>query len=70
VRSPGSPNVVQPVERAARAGVVVGLIALMVEGTVAILSLAAVAFITSAYVTSRVVIWVGVLLFPRFERSL
>jgi hypothetical protein len=62
--------VVQPVEHAARAGVVIGLVALFVEGAVAILSLAAVAFITSAYVTSQVAISASAFLFPRSVRSL
>jgi hypothetical protein len=49
VRSAASPNAAQPVERAPRVGIVVGLLALMLEGTFAILSLAAVAFIALVF---------------------
>jgi energy-converting hydrogenase Eha subunit E len=69
VRSPASPNVAQPVERAVRAGVVVGLITLVLEGMLAILSLAAVALITSAFLTRRAAISVKALFRPRLGRS-
>ena len=57
-------------ERAQRAGIAVGLIALVLEGTFAILSLAAVAFITSAFLASRAVVSVGALLLPRLGRTI
>ena len=69
MRSPASPNVVQPVERAVRAGVVVGLITLVLEGAFVILSLAAVAVITSAFLTRQAVISVRALFLPRLGRS-
>src|SRR5205823_12281796 len=50
VRNPAS---AKADERAQRAGIAVGLIALVLEGTFAILSLAAVAFITSAFLASQ-----------------
>ena len=66
VRNPASASAD---ERAQRAGIVVGLIALVVEGTFAILSLAAVAFITSAFLASWAVS-AGTLLLPRLGRSI
>jgi hypothetical protein len=66
VRNPASASAD---ERAQRAGIVVGLIALVLEGTFAILSLAAVAFITSAFLASRAVS-AGGLLLPRLGRSI
>jgi hypothetical protein len=63
VRSPASPNVVQPVERAVRAGVVVGLIALVLEGAFAILPLAAVISTRQAAISVRA------LFLPRLGRS-
>ena len=50
MRSPASANAD---ERAQRTEIAVGLIALVLEGTFAILFLAVVAFITSAFLTSR-----------------
>jgi hypothetical protein len=69
VRNPASPNVVQPVEPAVRAGVVVGLITLVLEGAFAILSLAVVAVMTLAFLTRQAAISVGALFLPRLVRS-
>ena len=66
VRNPASANAD---ERAQRAGIAVGLMALVLEGTFAILSLAAVAFITSAFLASWAVS-AGALLLPRLGRSI
>jgi len=66
VRSPASANAD---ERAQRTGIAVGLIALVLEGTFAILFLAVVAFITSAFLTSRAVS-AGALLLPGLGRSI
>jgi hypothetical protein len=69
VRRPASPNVVQPVKRAVRAGVVVGLITLVLEGAFAILFLALVAVITAAFLTKQAAISVRALFLPRLGRS-
>jgi hypothetical protein len=69
VRSPASPNVVQPGKRAVRAGVVVGLITLVLEGAFAILYLALVAVITAAFLTRQAVISARALFLPRLGRS-
>src|SRR5947207_11729389 len=66
VRNPASANAD---ERAQRAGIAVGLMALVLEGTFAILSLAAVAFITSAFLASWAVS-AGVLLLSWLGRSI
>ena len=58
-------NVAQPVECASRTWIIVGLIALVLEGAVAILSLAAVALITSAILTRQVAISIRAILLPR-----
>ena len=62
-------NAAQPVECAPRAWIILGLVALVLEGTFAILSLAAVAFITSVFLTRRVALSVTALLLPRLGRS-
>jgi hypothetical protein len=67
VRNPASANAD---ERAQRAGIAVGLIALVLEGTFAILSLAAVAFITSAFLAGRAAVSVGAFLLQRLGRSI
>jgi hypothetical protein len=69
VSNPASPNVAQPVERAPRTWIIFGLIALVLEGMFAILSLAAVAVITSAILTRQAAISVRALLLPRLGRS-
>jgi hypothetical protein len=58
----------QRVERPQQTGVVVGLVALVIEGTFAILSLAAVAFITSFFLAKHAAMSVRTLL-PRRRRS-
>jgi hypothetical protein len=68
-RSPASPNVVQPVERPVRAGVVVGLITLVLGGAFAILFLAVVAVIASAILTKQAAFSVRALFLPRLGRS-
>jgi hypothetical protein len=67
VRNPASANAD---ERAQRAGIAVGLIALVLEGTFAILSLATVAFITSAFLASHVAVSVAAFLLQRLGRSI
>ena len=67
VRNPASANAD---ERAQRAGIAVGLIALVLEGTFAILSLAAVAFITSAFLASQAAVSVAAFLLQRLGRSI
>ena len=67
--NPASPNAAQAVEHAPRAWIVLGLVALVLEGTFAILSLAVVASITLVFLTMRAAISVRALLFPRFGRS-
>ena len=67
--NPASLNAAQPVERAPHAWIIVGLVALVLEGTFAILSLAAVAFITSVFMTRWAAISVRALLLPRLGRS-
>jgi hypothetical protein len=62
-------NAAQPVERAPRVLIILGLIALVFEGTFAILSLAAVAFITSVFLTRWAGSSVRALLLPRLGRS-
>jgi hypothetical protein len=68
VSNPASLNAAQAVEHAPRASIVLGVAALVLEGTFAILSLAVVAFITLVFLTMRVAISVRALLFPRFGR--
>jgi energy-converting hydrogenase Eha subunit E len=69
VSNPASPNVAQPVERAPRTWVILGLIALVLEGTFALLSLVAVGVITSAVLTRQAAISVRARLLPRLGRS-
>ena len=59
----------QRVARPPQTGVVVGLVALVVEGTFAILFLAAVAFITSLFLAKHAAMSVRTLLVPRRGRS-
>ena len=63
--NPAFLNAAHPVERAPRAWIILGLVALVLEGTLAILSLAAVAFITSVFLTRRAAISVRALVLPR-----
>ena len=67
--NPASLNAAQAVERAPRAWIILGLVALVLEGMFAILSLAAVAFITSVFLTRRAAISVRALLLPWLGRS-
>ena len=67
VRNPASANTDEPAQRA---GIAVGLIALVLEGTFAILSLAAVAFITSAFLASQAAVSVAAFLLQRLGRSI
>jgi hypothetical protein len=69
VSNPASPNAAQAVERTPRVWIILGLVALVLEGTFAILSLAAVAFITSVFLTRRAAISVRALLLPWLGRS-
>jgi hypothetical protein len=66
VRNPASANAD---ERAQRAGIAVGLMALVLEGTFAILSLAAVAFITSAFLAIQAAVSVAAFLLQRLGRG-
>jgi hypothetical protein len=68
VSNPASLNTAQSVEHAPRAWIVLGMVALVLEGTFAILSLAVVASITLVFLTMRAAISVRALLFPRFGR--
>jgi hypothetical protein len=68
--NPTSLTAAQAVEHAPRVGIILGLVALVLEGTIAILSLAVVAFITSVYLTMRATISVRALLLPRFGQSI
>ena len=70
VSNSASPIAARPVERAPRAWIILGLIALVLEGTFAILSLAAVAFITSAFLTRQAAISVRAVLLPPPGRSI
>ena len=67
--NPASLNAAQAVEHAPRASIVLGVAALVLEGTFAILSLAVVAFITLVFLTMRAAISIRALLFPRIGRS-
>ena len=69
VSNPASLNATQPVECAPRAWIILGLVGLVLEGAFAILSLAAVAFVTSVFLTRGAAISVRALLLPRLGRS-
>jgi hypothetical protein len=69
VDNPVSLNASKAVEHAPRVRIILGLIALVLEGTFAILSLAVVGFITSVFLTMRAAISVRALLLPRFGQS-
>jgi transcriptional regulator with XRE-family HTH domain len=69
VSNPASLNAAQSVKRAPRAWIILGLVALVLEGAFAILSLAVVAVITSAILTRQAAISVRALFLPRLGRS-
>lgn len=69
VSNPASLNAAKAVEHAPRAWIILGLVALVLEGTFAILSLAVVGFITSVFLAMQAAISVRALLLPRSGQS-